>query len=586
MDIVHRDVSPQNVLLSYEGVVKVADFGIAKARMVSEETGVIKGKFAYMSPEQARGERVDRRSDVYSLGVVLAELLMGRAMYPGLHGLDVLDQVRLGHVTRPSEVDRSVPGELDGIVGRATAADPEERYQTARSLASALAQFLHQKEEVYDGEALERFIADVAPRERTRPGAGERAPSGSFGGDTLHSMAVLGPRESRERRRVVVVAGQVRAGSDAAEAPGVGDEAAQILADIAYKADAVLTWPEGAGRHRFRLIIGLGKASVHDPLRATRFAVDVLEAFQGLSADLLSPVSASIGLSRGTVSTARDSGGRLLRYEPIGSCVQVAEQLATAGGAGEVLAPGEVYRLTRRDFAFDEENVREVQVATEAGSAPRGIRAYRLRGGRTREERAAELRGVTGGGLVGRGESIAAIATLYRESIASGRTHFGSLVGELGVGKTALVAQVLASLSPAPRVLRAECTFGGVDVPFSATAELIRDACGIPDDTPPEQARELLASVLTDLVPEVLLREEVQRGLAPILAPSTTRPGVDEPGDRPEVILRAVELLIRALAERGPLSSGSTRFSGAMDRASSSCERCFDAATRRRAWCS
>ena len=74
MDIVHRDVSPQNVLLTYEGVAKIGDFGIAKARMVSEDTGVIKGKFAYMSPEQARGERVDCRSDVYSLGISLLSL--------------------------------------------------------------------------------------------------------------------------------------------------------------------------------------------------------------------------------------------------------------------------------------------------------------------------------------------------------------------------------------------------------------------------------------------------------------------------------------------------------------------------------
>src|SRR5678815_7904 len=81
LDIVHRDVSPQNVLVSFEGAVKIADFGIAHAKLVSEETGVIKGKFAYMSPEQARGEKVDRRSDVYSLGVLLAELLMGRVMY-------------------------------------------------------------------------------------------------------------------------------------------------------------------------------------------------------------------------------------------------------------------------------------------------------------------------------------------------------------------------------------------------------------------------------------------------------------------------------------------------------------------------
>ena len=128
MDIVHRDVSPQNVLVSYDGAVKIADFGIARARMVSEETGVIKGKFSYMSPEQSRGQRVDRRSDVYSLGVLLSELLMNRAMYPGLQGMEVLEQVREGRVTYPRNVDPDVPPELDQIVRRAMSFDREERF--------------------------------------------------------------------------------------------------------------------------------------------------------------------------------------------------------------------------------------------------------------------------------------------------------------------------------------------------------------------------------------------------------------------------------------------------------------------------
>jgi hypothetical protein len=84
--IVHRDVSPQNVLVSFDGVVKIADFGIASANLFREEPGVLKGKFGYMSPEQARGERVDRRSDVYALGVVLYELLTLRSPYGKLDG--------------------------------------------------------------------------------------------------------------------------------------------------------------------------------------------------------------------------------------------------------------------------------------------------------------------------------------------------------------------------------------------------------------------------------------------------------------------------------------------------------------------
>ena len=81
LDIVHRDVSPQNVLLSYEGAVKIADFGIATANLFREEAGVLKGKFGYMSPEQARGEKVDRRSDIYALGVILHELLTARPLH-------------------------------------------------------------------------------------------------------------------------------------------------------------------------------------------------------------------------------------------------------------------------------------------------------------------------------------------------------------------------------------------------------------------------------------------------------------------------------------------------------------------------
>src|SRR5262245_29137490 len=100
--IVHRDVSPQNVLLSYEGIVKIADFGIASANLFREEPGVLKGKFGYMSPEQARGERVDRRSDIYALGVVLYELLALRSPYGKLDDETLLEAVKDGRFEPPS----------------------------------------------------------------------------------------------------------------------------------------------------------------------------------------------------------------------------------------------------------------------------------------------------------------------------------------------------------------------------------------------------------------------------------------------------------------------------------------------------
>ena len=100
LGIVHRDISPQNILLSWDGGVKIVDFGIARARDVHEEQGVIKGKFAYMSPEQARGEPVDCRSDVFAAGIVLFELVCARPLFHG-KGKEALEMVKSGAIPRP-----------------------------------------------------------------------------------------------------------------------------------------------------------------------------------------------------------------------------------------------------------------------------------------------------------------------------------------------------------------------------------------------------------------------------------------------------------------------------------------------------
>ena len=561
MEIVHRDVSPQNVLLSYDGTVKIADFGIAKARMFTEETGIIKGKFAYMSPEQARGEKVDRRSDVFAVGVLLAELVMGRAMYPGQHGLDVLERVRQGELTAPEKVDPDVPEELAGIVRRATAFDREERYQTARSLSGVLGQYLHMLDEMYDHESLERLIAEVSPRDVTSPDADPSVgrPRSLHTAATLASVMAAGDKEQRERRHVVVLAGRVRADApdaesqtDAGAARGVGDEAARVLADIAYKADAVLNWPDGAGRKRFRFILGLRRASVHDPLNALRLAMDVLEALQGLSADMLVPLNASIGVSRGVVSTVRDSSGRLLRYEPVGKVVEVAEGLAEDGDPGEILAAGEVYRLARRVFAFDPQASREVAVTSEGQR--RGVRTYRLRGARTHEERRAEAREAPDAqSLLGRDEELRAIEASYQESIASARSVVLAITGELGVGKTRLVGSALAGLVPKPRVLHAECAFGTTDVPFAAVSAMIRDACGIADDSTAEEARSQLRKVTEELVSDSERRGVILQGLEPLVAPVQQQSDEEpQPGDVGTAD-RALRYLWAALCQGGPV---------------------------------
>jgi tetratricopeptide (TPR) repeat protein len=557
MEIVHRDVSPQNVLVSYDGAVKIADFGIARARMVSEETGVIKGKFSYMSPEQARGQRVDRRSDVYSLGVLLSELLMNRAMYPGLQGMEVLEQVREGRVTFPRDVDPEIPCELDQIARRAMAFEREERIQTCRLLAGELSHWLHEQDELHDAGELERFLQDVAPRETTSP-EHKRSPSGAPGVTQATMLSVAHPaRDIRERRGVVVVTGRLRDAREGEPVTGVektgeavSDQAARVLDDIAFKYEAILEWPDGTPRRTFRFVVGLGRASVDDPLHATRLALDVLEALEGLSADALVPVTASIGLSCGAVHTVRSTGR--LRYEPVGNVFEVARHLAEAGRGGEVLATGEVYRLARRAFSFDPHDVRDVHVgSTHGGGTPRSIRAYKLRGARTREERAAEARALASQvGLFGRANEIQALVDVYNEAVQSRRSAAIAVVGELGVGKTALVAAALGRLSPDPRVLRVECVFGTSEVPYAAVAELVREACGIPESAAPEQTRELLEKTVACAIKLSDKRKSTIDALEPLLLPGAHKK--EDGGDLSQRIALAVRDLLGALARQGP----------------------------------
>ncbi|UJR84451.1 serine/threonine-protein kinase PknK [Sandaracinus amylolyticus] len=559
MDIVHRDVSPQNVLVSYDGAVKVADFGIARARMVSEETGVIKGKFSYMSPEQARGQRVDRRSDVYSLGVLFSELLMNRAMYPGLQGMEVLEQVRDGRISAPRNVDSNVPAELDAIARRAMSFDREERYQTGRSLAGALSRWLHEQDELHDGGELERFLLEVAPREVTSPEGQRRASESPPAGTHATQMQMQPGREIRERRNVVVVAGRLRDAREREAVTGVektgeaaSDLAARVLDDIAFKYDAILEWPDGAARRSFRFALGLGRVSVDDPLHATRLALDVLEALEGISADALVPFTASIGLSRGLVTTVRT--GPRLRHEPIGNVFDVARGLADAGAREEILATGEVYRLARRAFAFDAQDVRDVTVTTHGGGATmRHIRAYKLRGARTREERAAEARTLaTQVGLFGRANEIQALVETWVEVCASKRSSSLAIVGELGVGKSALVAAALGRFQPDPRLLRVECAFGASEVPYAAVAEMVREACSIPEDATPDRTLEVMRESVSRLIKVSDKRKSVIDALAPLLVPSFSKDGDAESGDPSQLVAMAVRDLLGALARQGP----------------------------------
>jgi serine/threonine-protein kinase len=173
--IVHRDVTPSNLLVSWDGVVKLADFGIAKAEacMSLTHAGALKGKIAYMSPEQARAEPVDRRSDVYSLGICAWELLTGKRLrLPEKTDLEILAEVQTGVVPRPSTVRPEIPGALEAILMTALDPVPARRFSTARELGETLHGWLTAEGETPSPARLSSWLArlygaDAAERTRT-----------------------------------------------------------------------------------------------------------------------------------------------------------------------------------------------------------------------------------------------------------------------------------------------------------------------------------------------------------------------------------------------------------------------------------
>src|SRR5262245_15938311 len=163
LGIIHRDVSPSNVLLSFEGEVKIAAFGIAKASTREKtETGILKGKFGYMAPEQVTGTPIDHRADIFAMGIVLYELLTGHRLFAGKNDLAVLERVRDAVIEPPPRHYRpDLAPELESIVMRALSCDPRERFQLAAELHDALYEYTFRSRVTIGPPQLAKFMQDL-----------------------------------------------------------------------------------------------------------------------------------------------------------------------------------------------------------------------------------------------------------------------------------------------------------------------------------------------------------------------------------------------------------------------------------------
>ena len=204
LNLVHRDVSPDNLVVTYDGVVKVIDFGVAKSTRQSKKTrhGMLKGKISYMSPEQCKGASIDRRSDVFSLAIILWELTTGRRLFHLGRYYDTLEAIVRKDAPRPSRLDSGYPQELERIVMKGLCRNPRRRYQSAQHLAVDLEKFACEQMLDISAFRLGRFMRETygprSPESIARP-LETQPPARQLPNDItrrlqVHSVLTDGPR--------------------------------------------------------------------------------------------------------------------------------------------------------------------------------------------------------------------------------------------------------------------------------------------------------------------------------------------------------------------------------------------------------
>ncbi len=539
--IVHRDISPQNVLVSWDGSVKIVDFGIARARHVHEEEGVIKGKFAYMSPEQARGEPVDCRSDVFSAGIVLYELACGRPLFPG-RGKEALEQVKAGAIVAPREHAPDLPETLERIILRALAFHRDDRFQTARDLQTDLGRFQlewgHRSGDLVDSSALAQFLSAVVPverrttRSRLPPGASDdrsRPSSGTPSSPTTGSLGSLGPlgvgedrpeprdrgpRETRERKYVYVVEGVVRGVTllerrlGAAGATKLVEEFRRVARDIAFKHDALEDRSE-RDLDAIRLVVGLPLASEDDAGRTVRLALALVDALDGIGSDVEPELRLAIGIQRGAATVIRRGNTQTFELEV--ATAGFAAHLARQAQPAEILVGGRVYRSARADWSFEALAAIDLPGETEPGASlnkieeetepgVRRARVYRLRGPIERAQRLRDRNKTHA--LVGRDLELKEIRDAYRDVLVSRSKRQLCVVGDHGVGKRSLVSAFLATVPPSEAyILRTSTRVGTAMTPYGVIADFTREILGLADGAEPHEIQRRLERALPLVFP-------------------------------------------------------------------------------------
>ena len=595
LGIVHCDVSPQNIMLSREGFVKILDFGVARARFAtSPSVGRLRGKPRYMAPEQARGDVASAATDVFSLAIVAWELLTGRPLFEGKDLKTILTAVKRAETPRVKDVNPNVPDRLSAAVERALSSEAP-----ARGEAAGLARSLTEAAEGFGG-ATSRTLADwldqVYPHEKRdeheRPSASEEhsvelhfaaehagseqeliTPYDLVLDDSVsESVELLGTEETiqaevqlgeglvqrastivtqtlaqleeideepdltgpvglREKRRVVAVVILIEG-----QRTATCRELARMLADTAYKRGGVV---HSQDDERVVALFGLEVAGEDNVEDAMAYALDAVEGAKQVAAVADGHVAVRVGARGGIVAQPRiDTGYRLL-----GNAVPETEALAKQAEPGRPLLGGSTGRLTSTHFAFRELPMRRHR--------RQRMRVLELLGPRSFDERDRvylERRGR----FFGRKHELEQLRRAFDVAIKRRHRVTAGLTGQAGVGKSRLVAEFLARATAGAgdvHTIAVAATPAGQRAPFALITELFQVSLGLPPGRG-EAARARLAYRLRHVCEQAsVAREQIDTAMAAVdrameLRDGALIAGVGVGADLREQLVVTVQLLL------------------------------------------
>jgi serine/threonine protein kinase/tetratricopeptide (TPR) repeat protein len=564
LGIVHRDVSPHNLMLSWEGQVKILDFGIARTRKAWDkghsppEIETIKGKVAYMSPEQSMGRPVDQRSDIYSLGVVLHELLTGELLFRTRDRLKALELVRNQPVPPILERAPDLPDELAHIVDKALARDPADRWESAREMQSALAQFLHRADPVVDDEVLSQFLApyrDEEPQQGAVRPANRNQPSSLSVVETREvgdTELPLVPVRSSARCVLLHASFQPRpnynAGGGGTDSGERGSRIAPFLdlvRDVAFKREAHVQRLDETGA---LLVFGTMLTAADDAERALRVARTMRESV----AEFAPGVDLGLVLMTTHLTLVRGDDGKLVIELPPGLAEQL-ERVAEHVVEEPIMIAGELVERLRRSWRIGEAGWLDPQIPDEAAGSPWAADFQRVApvlGPLSEAERRSQQTWVGRKSLYGRELELKALRDSFAEAIRGPISRSVLVRGAPGMGKRAIIDRFVSSLpSGACAVLRGVGQWSTRNQPLGVFLTLLRRFLRIESDT----RVETIARKLSDY--GVHEAEPLARALVSALGLyfGSDEEGRLDPAQRRDRLHKLLRRLVRSLAQRRPV---------------------------------